>query len=147
MNTKPIAGDEFEHILCWENTVVFLVSCFQYLILGVVYSKGLPYRQPIYKNGKIIHLHFESILRLLNRVSCAFCAVFVFVAGLLIFFVILLTTFTTMLLLHPWTFLADIFEIEPYTSEHGIFRLTILVFPLLHLLLSYAIEVRYGIDL
>lgn len=64
-------------------------------------------------------------------------------AGLLILFVILLTTFTTMLVVHPLPFLADLFEIEPYTSEHGIFRLTILVLPLLHLLLSYAIEVRY----
>lgn len=51
--TATDVGDEFEHILCWENTVVFLVSCYQYLILGVVYSKGLPHRQPIHKNGKL----------------------------------------------------------------------------------------------
>lgn len=44
--------DENERVLCWENTVLFLVSCYQYLILGVVYSKGLPYRQPFYTNGK-----------------------------------------------------------------------------------------------
>lgn len=39
-----------ENILCWENTVLFLVSCYQYLILGAVYSKGLPHRQPLYTN-------------------------------------------------------------------------------------------------
>lgn len=41
-----------ENIVCWENTVLFLVSCYQYLILGAVYSKGLPHRQPLYTNRK-----------------------------------------------------------------------------------------------
>lgn len=39
-----------ERIMCWENTVLFLISCFQYLVLGVVYSKGRPYRKPLYTN-------------------------------------------------------------------------------------------------
>lgn len=54
-NTQDATGenddDDDETILCWENTVLFLISCYQYLILGVVYSKGLPYRKPIYTNG------------------------------------------------------------------------------------------------
>lgn len=41
-----------ERTLCWENTVLFFVSCCQYLVLGVIYSKGLPYRQPLYTNRK-----------------------------------------------------------------------------------------------
>lgn len=48
-----------ENVLSWENTVVFVTSCFQYLILGAVYSKGRPYRQPLYTNCK----KFQSNLK------------------------------------------------------------------------------------
>lgn len=39
-------------IVCWENSVIFLVSCFQYLVLGLIYSKGRQFRRPFYTNGK-----------------------------------------------------------------------------------------------
>lgn len=35
----------------YENTVVFSLSSFQYLILAVAVSKGAPFRQPLYTNG------------------------------------------------------------------------------------------------
>ncbi|XP_072011383.1 polyamine-transporting ATPase 13A2 isoform X2 [Engystomops pustulosus] len=34
----------------YENTAIFSVSGFQYLILGVVLSKGYPFRKPLYTN-------------------------------------------------------------------------------------------------
>ncbi|XP_030647267.1 probable cation-transporting ATPase 13A3 [Chanos chanos] len=34
----------------YENTTLFYVSSFQYLIVAVVFSKGKPFRQPSYKN-------------------------------------------------------------------------------------------------
>lgn len=34
----------------YENTTLFYVSCFQYLIVAIVFSKGKPFRQPSYKN-------------------------------------------------------------------------------------------------
>ncbi|XP_076421690.1 polyamine-transporting ATPase 13A2 isoform X13 [Peromyscus maniculatus bairdii] len=35
----------------YENTVVFSLSSFQYLILAAAVSKGAPFRQPLYTNG------------------------------------------------------------------------------------------------
>lgn len=58
LTDAPDNDSDDERVLCWENTVLFLVSCYQYLILGVVYSKGLPYRQPIYTNGMILRYDF-----------------------------------------------------------------------------------------
>lgn len=34
----------------FENTSIFYISCFQYLIVAIVFSKGKPFRQPSYKN-------------------------------------------------------------------------------------------------
>ncbi|XP_072819074.1 polyamine-transporting ATPase 13A3 isoform X3 [Vicugna pacos] len=34
----------------YENTTVFFISSFQYLIVAVAFSKGKPFRQPSYKN-------------------------------------------------------------------------------------------------
>ncbi|XP_033894988.3 polyamine-transporting ATPase 13A3-like isoform X1 [Acipenser ruthenus] len=34
----------------YENTTVFFISSFQYLIVAIVFSKGKPFRQPSYKN-------------------------------------------------------------------------------------------------
>nr|XP_020442430.1 probable cation-transporting ATPase 13A3 isoform X2 [Monopterus albus] len=39
-----------KNIRNYENTTVFYVSCFQYLAVAVVFSKGKPFRQPSYKN-------------------------------------------------------------------------------------------------
>ncbi|NXG33729.1 AT133 ATPase, partial [Dromaius novaehollandiae] len=36
----------------YENTTLFFISSFQYLIVAVVFSKGKPFRQPCYKNCK-----------------------------------------------------------------------------------------------
>lgn len=45
--------EEDEHnIQNFENTSIFYVSCFQYLIVAIVFSKGKPFRQPSYKNCK-----------------------------------------------------------------------------------------------
>ncbi|XP_058412074.1 polyamine-transporting ATPase 13A3 isoform X1 [Diceros bicornis minor] len=34
----------------YENTTVFFISSFQYLVVAIVFSKGKPFRQPCYKN-------------------------------------------------------------------------------------------------
>ncbi|XP_027704557.1 probable cation-transporting ATPase 13A3 isoform X1 [Vombatus ursinus] len=49
------SDNETEHdehnIKNYENTTVFFISCFQYLIVAIAFSKGKPFRQPCYKNG------------------------------------------------------------------------------------------------
>ncbi|NXU58854.1 AT133 ATPase, partial [Turnix velox] len=43
--------DHDEHnIKNYENTTLFFISSFQYLIVAIVFSKGKPFRQPSYKN-------------------------------------------------------------------------------------------------
>ncbi|XP_078063851.1 polyamine-transporting ATPase 13A3 isoform X2 [Mustelus asterias] len=46
-NTYP--HDE-KNIKNYENITVFFISCFQYLIVAIVFCKGKPFRQPGYKN-------------------------------------------------------------------------------------------------
>ncbi|KAM5291918.1 polyamine-transporting ATPase 13A3 [Ctenodactylus gundi] len=50
-NSSPSCNDTE---LCtdknYENTTVFFISSFQYLIVAVAFSKGKPFRQPCYKN-------------------------------------------------------------------------------------------------
>lgn len=56
------SSNEFiENVVGWENTVLFLISCYQYLCLGAIYSKGLPYRQPLHTNCKRYKLLFFFI--------------------------------------------------------------------------------------
>ncbi|KAM9795903.1 polyamine-transporting ATPase 13A3 isoform X1 [Syngnathus typhle] len=38
----------------YENTSLFYVSCFQYLLVAIVFSKGKPFRQPSYKNWPFV---------------------------------------------------------------------------------------------
>lgn len=111
---KPLPAGMEEVVICWENTVLFTVSCFQYLILAVVYSKGPPYREPLTSN---IWLLLTSLV---------------------------LTCFVTYLVVIPAKEVADFFEILyliHHTKEQKDFRYKLLIFPLVHLLISVFIEV------
>uniref|UniRef100_A0A8C5UJ57 Polyamine-transporting ATPase 13A3 n=1 Tax=Malurus cyaneus samueli TaxID=2593467 RepID=A0A8C5UJ57_9PASS len=41
------------YIKNYENTTLFFISSFQYLIVAIVFSKGKPFRQPCYKNCNV----------------------------------------------------------------------------------------------
>ncbi|XP_063225948.1 polyamine-transporting ATPase 13A3-like isoform X2 [Bacillus rossius redtenbacheri] len=100
-------------IKCWENTSLFCVSCYQYLILAVVYSKGRPFRKPFYTN----------IFLLLS--------------------LLVLTCFNTLLLIYPIAPISNIFELMPASEDKPIlmFRLWLFGLPVLHLFVATFIEV------
>ncbi|KAI8077803.1 P-type ATPase-like protein [Halteromyces radiatus] len=80
--TAPEFDPNGQNISCYENTVLFLVSSYQYILVAVVFSVGPPYRQPLWTNGR-------------------FMITLVF-----------LVTFTTWSVLWPTDFLTDLLELE-----------------------------------
>ncbi|XP_072722511.1 polyamine-transporting ATPase 13A3 isoform X4 [Ciconia boyciana] len=48
-NGNETLHDE-HYIKNYENTTLFFISSFQYLIVAIVFSKGKPFREPCYKN-------------------------------------------------------------------------------------------------
>lgn len=111
----PLPPGKEEIIESWENTVLFTVSCFQYIILACVYSKGKPYREPL-----ILNVWF-----LVSALG--------------------LTTFTTWLVVSPSKKLADFFEIIYLTSHDSykqrMFKYSLMLLPLAHLFIAIFIEV------
>ncbi|ORZ24084.1 hypothetical protein BCR42DRAFT_317373 [Absidia repens] len=79
---QPDFDPDGENISCYENTVLFLVSSYQYILVAVVFSVGPPYRQPLWTNGRFMIT------------------------------LVVLVMFTTWSVLWPTGFLTDLLELE-----------------------------------
>lgn len=110
---KPLLAKKDETVVCWENTVLFTVSCFQYVILACVYSKGKPYRQSVLHNFWLL------------------------------FIAIILSSFVVYLMVYPEDKIAKFFEIMPlhHNKKQLIFRYTLLAIPFIHFFLALSVEV------
>ncbi|XP_029436037.1 probable cation-transporting ATPase 13A3 isoform X2 [Rhinatrema bivittatum] len=49
-NTSAQLESDVDRVISFENTTLFIVSSFQYLIVAFVFTKGRPFRQPSYNN-------------------------------------------------------------------------------------------------
>ncbi|KAL3862341.1 hypothetical protein ACJMK2_008316 [Sinanodonta woodiana] len=96
--------------VCWETTVIFAVSSFQYMTVAFVFSKGPPFRKPIYSNIP-------------------------FLASLIV-----LVAFSTFLVLIPLDPFVKFFGMVPLQEKSLQFRGLILTFAGVHLIASIIFE-------
>ncbi|KAF7967606.1 hypothetical protein HWV62_33697 [Athelia sp. TMB] len=88
----PDSGDNHLEAKNYENSVLFMVSCFQYILVAAVFSIGPPYRKSIWTNGWLM------------------------------FSIIALTAFNLLVLLYPPAPVRDILELMvlPYSARSSI---------------------------
>lgn len=51
-NETSVDDAESKDYICHDNYAMFIIQVFQYVTLVVVFSKGAPFRSPIYKNSE-----------------------------------------------------------------------------------------------
>ena len=51
---RPAHPKDQDDFVCDDNYTVFAISVFQFITLAVVFSKGAPYRKPLYTNCKFM---------------------------------------------------------------------------------------------
>ncbi|KOB74464.1 putative ATPase type 13A3 [Operophtera brumata] len=96
-------GPDVEVVRCWENTVVFIISSFQYLNMACVYAKGWPFRQPFCTNYAMVATLITQAVFIVSMAAC------------------------------PWGWLADLMEIQLMDlhghPNENTFRLYLLLIP------------------
>lgn len=54
---EPFEENPDDDYQSYENTAVFSISAYQYIILAIAFSKGYPYRKNMFTNCKFSYFH------------------------------------------------------------------------------------------
>lgn len=79
---KPDTNVDDRKFKCFENTAVFLLSCYQYLLVAIAFSVGKPYRQSMWKNGKYnenLNINHKSLLGYFMLTVTVLAAIILFI--------------------------------------------------------------------
>lgn len=131
---EPHVTHEEDNLASHDNYALFAASVFQYIALAVVFSKGRPYRQPLYTNSKFFgrHKFFEGLKWFPNfSQPCT---------ELFLLSLIVMTMVTALLVVVPPTFVANFFELYLVNVPCS-FRLLMLGLAFVHFVLSLLVEV------
>ena len=108
---NTLSEEEELKVVCWENSAVFTVSCLQYLVVAVIFSRGPPFRLPFYKN-----LPFTVAVIVFSATSALLC-------------------------LFPDSLAPQSMELVVDGAHHRMqFRLTLLLFPILNFAIAFLVE-------
>jgi len=111
----PVYPDPNEELsFSWETTTIFFVSCYQYLIMALVFASGPPYRKPFYTNYPFVFA----------------LALFSFALTIMLFFRI--------------GFLDSWLELIPIPQSLWRFQLTLILLILLSLVISLLAEFAFS---
>ncbi|XP_069105688.1 polyamine-transporting ATPase 13A3-like [Argopecten irradians] len=66
--TRALPSHDAENTKCWETTIIFLVSSYLYMAVAFCFSRGPPYRKPIYTN--IPYLIYTSLTYVWEKEQC-----------------------------------------------------------------------------
>jgi cation-transporting P-type ATPase 13A2 len=110
----PIVDPDDPEIRNSDNTVLFLMSCYQYIMIAIILSVGPPFRQPMVQNGTPPIPQFPSP--------------FVPTVLMTVPFMVTITVaviFTTMVILSPPSWLASVLQLTPMTISFSFLLIAI----------------------
>lgn len=127
---------EDENLPNMENSSVFVLSGFQYIILAVVVTKSYPHKKPLYYNCERPSKspRSEALSALIFTLWDLCCSAGIFFCLLLLLFAVM-----TWLVIYPGAFVADALQLYDFTDME--FKVLLLALAALNFFLCFIFEV------